>query len=757
MSILGNRVLRVEDPRFLRGEGRYLENMPLEGALAVTFVRSPFAHARIAGLDASAAEALPDVRVFTGADVDAPPFGPPPYWNINPGMARPLVAGDVVRFAGEIVAVVVSDDRTSGADAAELVLVDYDPLPVVLSAEESLAGDALLFPEVGTNVANFPEPDLEELDESLFEGCEVVVSDTFWSQRMSAAPMEPRSAAAQVDDDGRLTYWSTTQIPHTDRMILAGMLGLDPGHVRVVSQDVGGAFGAKTLEPEGVLVAWLARRLGRPVRWTETRTESMLGLLHGRAQRLEVTLGGTRDGKLLAYRLQVLADAGAYPILGAYLPNLTALMASEVYAIPKVEVKTVSVATNATPTTSIRGAGRPEAAQAMERAVDLFAAEAGIDPAELRRQNFVARDAFPYTTPTGATYDSGDYEGALDLALRSAGYDELREEQRRRRAEGGPIELGIGLAAYAEITNGIGETEFGEVEITADGGAILRTGSFSHGQGHETTFAMIVAERLGIPVERVTVIKGDTAQVPQGAGTFGSKSTQIGGVAGRLAADAVVERAKGLVADYLEASTADVVLDLGRGTFHVAGTPEPSLAWGDLASRAAADGRLSELTVSHEFRGLPTFPFGVHVAVVEVDTETGKVELRRHVAVDDAGTLINPVVADGQVHGGIAFGVGQALYEEVVYGEDGYPLTDTFVGYAFPSAAELPSFERVEMVTPTPLNVLGVKGIGESGTVGATPAVHNAVIDALLPHGVRHVDLPCNGENVWKALEEARA
>jgi aerobic carbon-monoxide dehydrogenase large subunit len=757
MSILGNRVLRVEDPRFLRGEGRYLENMPLEGAHAVTFVRSPVAHARITEIDTSAATALPNVQVFTAADVDAPPFGPPPYWNINPGMVRPLVTPDVVRFAGEIVAVVVSEDRTSGTDAAELVMVDYDPLPPVLSAEESLEGKVLLFPELGTNIANFPEPDLDEIDEGLFDGCDVVVSDTFWSQRMSAAPMEPRSAAARFDDDDRLTYWGTTQIPHTDRMILAGMLGLDPGKVRVVSQDVGGGFGAKGLEPEGVLVAWLSRRLGHPVRWTETRTESMLGLLHGRAQRLEFSLGGTRDGKLLAYRLRVLADTGAYPILGAFLPNLTALMASEVYGIAKVETKTVSVATNATPTTAIRGAGRPEAAQAMERAIDLFAAEAEIDPAELRRKNFIAKDAFPFTTPTGASYDSGDYEGALDLALRSAGYDELREEQQRRRAEGGTMELGIGLAAYVEITNGLGEAEFGEVEITEDGDAILRTGSFSHGQGHETTFAMIVAEQLGIPVERVTVIKGDTGEVPQGAGTFGSKSTQIGGVAGGLAAEGVVDRAKGMVADYLEASAADVVLDLGRGSFHVAGTPEPSLSWGELATRAAGDGRLRELKVSHEFQAPPTFPFGVHVAVVEVDTETGKVELARHIAVDDAGTLINPVIADGQVHGGIAFGVGQALYEEVVYGEDGYPLTNTFVGYGFPSAAEFPSFERVEMVTPTPANALGVKGIGESGTVGATPAVHNAVVDALRPHGVRHVDLPCNGENVWKALQEAKS
>ncbi|HET7367809.1 MAG TPA: xanthine dehydrogenase family protein molybdopterin-binding subunit [Gaiella sp.] len=755
MSILGNRVVRLEDPRFLRGNGLYVENLELEGALSVTFVRSPLAHARVTSVDASAALERPDVQVFTGADVDAHPFGPPPHWHITAGMERPLVARDVARFAGDIVAVVVAGDRASAVDAAELVLVDYDPLPAVLSIEEAAKDEILLFPELGSNVAN--HGGVEELDDALFDGCEVVVSDVLVSQRLVAAPLEPRSAAAVMGEDGRLTLWATSQTPHMGKMVTAGLLGLEPSDVRVVSPDVGGGFGAKMVEPEAVLVAWVARRLGRPARWTETRSENMLGLPHGRGQRLSLTLGGTGDGKLLAYRLEVLGDGGAYPALGAYLPNMTALMANGVYAIPKVETKTLSVVTNTTPTTSIRGAGRPEATQALERAIDLFAAEAGLDPAEVRRKNFIGKDAFPYKTPTGATYDSGDYEAALDLLLRSAGYEELREEQRRRRADGSAVELGIGLAAYVEISNPVGEQEFGEIEITEDGGAILRTGSHSHGQGHETTFAMIAAERLGLPVERVVVHRGDTDDVPKGTGTFGSKSTQIGGVAGRLAADAVVERATELAADYLEANAADVVLDLGIGSFHVADVAQPSLSWAELAAKASADGRLGELRIAHEFQGAPTFPFGCHLAVVEVDTDTGKVELVRYVAVDDAGTLVNPLVADGQVHGGIAFGVGQALYEEVVYQEDGYPLTGTFVGYGFPSAAELPSYERVEMVTPTPNNPIGVKGIGESGTVGSTPAVHNAVLDALAPYGVRHVALPCNGENVWKALREAKA
>jgi aerobic carbon-monoxide dehydrogenase large subunit len=754
VSILGNRVTRVEDPRFLRGEGRFLENMPLEGALAVTFVRSPYAHARIAAIDASAAEALSGVQVFTGADVDVGLMAPPPHWHIQAGMERTPVARDVVRFVGEIVAIVVSEDRAAGADAAELVMVDYDPLPVVVSAEDAAKDEVVLFPEVGTNVAN--RGGSAEHDEGLFADCDVVVSGTVVSQRMAACPLEPRSAAAEVSVDGRITAWLTTQTPHMDKFVLSLALGVDLAQVRVVSQDVGGGFGVKMLGAEDILVAWLARRLEQPVRWTETRSESMAAMLQGRGQRLEFTLGGTREGKVLAYRLEILGDGGAYPTLGAFLPNLTGLMASGVYAIPKIELETRSVVTNTTPTTSLRGAGRPEAAQAIERAFDLFAAELGLDPAEVRRRNFIPKDAFPYTTQTHATYDTGDYEGALDLLLRSAGYDELRAEQRRRREAGGPIELGIGISVYTEISNPVGEAEFGEVEMTADGDAVLRTGSFSHGQGHETTFAMIAAQRLGLPVERVTVVKGDTDEVPKGTGTFGAKSTQIGGSAAHVAADAVFARAKKLASDYLEASEADIVLDDALYRFHVIGTPEPALSWVELAARAQADGRLDELRVAEEFQSPPTFPFGAHLAVVEVDTETGRVELTRLVAVDDAGTLINPLVVEGQVHGGVAFGVGQALYEEVVHDEDGNPLTASFLGYAFPSAAEFPSWEAVVMETPTPANPLGAKGIGESGTTGSTPAVHNAVLDALAPYGVRHVDLPCNGENVWRALREAK-
>ena len=755
MSILGHRVLRTEDARFLRGEGQYVENLPLEGALTATFVRSPFAHARVTGIDASAAEALPNVQVLTGADVDVPPFGPPPFPGLDARMGRPVVARDIVRFVGEIVAIVLSEGRAAGEDAAELVAVDYDPLPAVVGTAAAAKDETLLFPEVGTNVAALGGA--PERDESLFDGCDAVVSGRVVSQRMAACPLEPRSAAAEVGPDGRVTAWLSTQTPHQDRMVLAGMLGLDPAQIRVVAPDVGGGFGAKMLSVEEILVVWLARRLGRPVRWTETRSESMVALNHGRAQELSFTIGANRDGKVLAFRLEIQADVGAYPGLGAFLPNLTGLMSSGVYAIPRIETSSRAFVTNTTPISAFRGAGRPEATQAIERAIDLLAAELELDPAELRRRNFIPKDAFPHTTASHAPYDSGDYEGALDLALRSAGYEELRAEQRRRREEGGPKQLGIGISTYVEITNGIDETEFGEVEITADGGAILRTGSFSHGQGHETTFAMIAAEQLGLPLEKITVVKGDTDSVASGTGTYGSKSTQIGGSAAKVASEEVVVRAKKLTADYLEAAESDIVLDPALGSFHPAGSPSQGLTWAELAARAADDGRLAELTVAHEFKGAPTFPFGAHVAVVEVDIETAQVELKRLVAVDDAGTLINPLIAEGQVHGGVATGVSQALYETFTYDEDGTPLTGTFVGYAFPSAADLPSWEAVEMVTPTPRNPLGAKGIGESGTIGSTPAVQSAVIDALAPYGVRHVEMPANGENVFRALREAKA
>jgi aerobic carbon-monoxide dehydrogenase large subunit len=756
-NVIGQRIRRVEDRRFLTGQGRYVDALRQPDEVAVTFVRAEVAHARITSIDAEAVQALPGVQVFTAADLDLGPMPLPPFMGVDERMFRPPMARDVVRFIGEIVAAVITEDAASGVDAAELVVVDYEPLPVVTDPRAAVRDEVVLFEDVGTNVCVRVAPQ-DGPDGSLFDGCEAVVSGTVVSQRLAPSPLEPRASLAAVGEDGRLTAWLSTQTPHQDRDGLAGMLGLQPADVRVVAPDVGGGFGAKGLSIEDVLVAWLARATGRPVRWTETRSENMIAMHHGRAQLLDFTIGGGRDGIINAYRLTILQDAGAYPGLGAFLPNLTAMMASGVYAIPKIELDVTAVATNTTPVGPFRGAGRPEATQAIERAIDTFAAELGLDPAIVRRRNFISPDAFPYTTASGATYDTGDYAAALDLVLEGAGYQALREEQLRRREAGGARQLGIGLSTYVEITNGIAESEFGDVEITPNGEAILRTGSFSHGQGHETTFATIVADRLGMPLESVSVVKGDTDQVARGTGTYGSKSVQIGGAAAGEAAVEVRERAKRLAADLLEAAPEDVVLDGDAGRFHVAGAPRPALGWPELAERLESDGRLVELHVEHDYKAdAGSFPFGAHLAVVEVDTETGAVEVVRFVAVDDAGHIISPTIAEGQVHGGIATGIAQALFEELAYDEDGNPLSASFVGYCFPTAAELPSFELHEMQTPTPLNPLGAKGIGEAGTIGATPAVHNAVVDALAPFGVRHVDMPANGERVWRALQDAGA
>ncbi|HEY2258760.1 MAG TPA: xanthine dehydrogenase family protein molybdopterin-binding subunit [Solirubrobacteraceae bacterium] len=755
-NVVGQRVRRREDPRFLTGRGQYVDDLKPQEALHVQFVRSYHAHARIQGIDTAAAAALPGTQVFTAADVDLTVNPPPPFIEVPPQMFRPFIVSDRVRFVGDIVAVVLSETRAGAFDAAELVEVDYDPLPPVTDPREAVRDEVLLYDEAGTNTCIHVPP--RDPDPNIFDACEVVTAGKIESPRLAACPVEPRATVAEFGDDGRLTVWLSTQTPHQDKMVLTMALGIEPENVRVVAPDVGGGFGGKGLDVEDVLVGWLARATGRPVRWTETRSENLVAMHHGRAQWVDFEIGGTRQGKVQALRLKILQDAGAYPGIGAFLANLTALMASGVYAIPKIEIDVVAVVTNTTPTGPVRGAGRPEATQMLERAMDLFAAEVKLDPAELRRRNFIAKDAFPFTTASGARYDIGDYEGSLDLALEAAGYADLRRQQVQRRSDGSPVQLGLGVCCYVEITNGISETEFGAVDITAEGEAIVRTGSFSQGQGHETTFAQIVADRIGLPVEKITVLKGDTDVVPRGTGTYGSKSTQIGGAAAAQASEAVVEQAKALAADLLEAGVEDMVLDLEGGRFHVAGAPEPALAWSDLASRLAADDRLAELSAEVDFAAAqPTFPFGTHVAVVEVDTETGAVKLERIIAVDDAGTIINPMVAEGQVHGGVAAGIAQALFEELRYDEDGNPLNANLVTYCFPGAPELPPFERINMETPTPINPLGAKGIGESGTIGATPAVQSAVIDALSHLGVRHIDMPVNGLRVWEAIQEAAA
>ena len=752
VSILGNRFLRREDPKFLTTGGMYGDDLPFEGAAWVTFVRSTVAHARIAELDTTAAREMPGVvAVYTGDDLDLPeiPAGEP----VPAALARPALAKGTVRFVGEMVAAVLTETREQGEDAAEAVFVDYEPLPAVVGPEEAVRDEVLLFPEHGTNTALAAT---SEPDDSIFADCEVVVSRRIVNQRVAPCPLEVRSGAALWGDDGRLTLYASNQHPHGSRDAVCALYGLDTAQVRVVAPDVGGGFGAKIgLYPEELVLPWLARRAGRPVRWTESRSESMLSLGHGRGQWQQVKIGGRRDGTVLAYRLEVLQDAGAYPSIGTFLPFLTKLMTSGTYDIPKVEFSSRAVVTNTNPVVAYRGAGRPEATAAIERAVDLFAAEVGLDPVEVRRRNLVAPDRFPYTNGTGTVYDCGDYAGALDLALEASGYDGLRAEQARRRSGGDRRLLGIGVSTYVEITNGDGGGEFAAVEILPSGRAKVYTGTSPHGQGHATAWAMIASEQLGIPIEDIELVANDTDLVPTGGGTMGSRSLQAGGLAVHEAALEMVEQARKLAADALEAAPADIVLDKVAGTFHVAGTPAVSRTWSELAEGAAATGGLR--AERNSAPPGPTFPFGAHVAVVEVDAETGEVRLERLVAVDDAGTIINPLLAEGQRHGGLAQGAAQALLEEFRYDEDGNPVTANLADYPMISATELPSFELIPMVTPTPVNALGAKGIGESGTIGSTPAVQSAVVDALAHLGVRHLDMPAAPERVWRAVAEATA
>ena len=786
MSILGTRVMRTEDPRLLTEGGRYtadIHDPALDGAVHATFVRTTVAHALVTAVDVAEARALPGVvDVVTGAEIDLRPL--PGMGNRD--MARPLVAVDRVRFVGEPVAVVLSETPEQGADAAEWVVVDYDPLPAVVDPVSALDGEVVLFPDTGTNlVIEFGH---EAADGEGPDGCEVVVRQRIVNPRVAACPLEGRSSAVAWVD-GRLVQWCSTQNAHGLRLALASTYGLDEPDVRVVAPDVGGGFGAKIGgHPEDVVLGWLARRCGRPVRWTESRTENMTAMVHGRAQVHEIAIGGRRDGTIEAYHLDIVQDAGAYPSMAAFLPYLTRSMAAGTYAMPRVTSRARVALTTTTPVASFRGAGRPEATAALERAVDLFAAEVGLDPADVRRRNLLPRFDEAHPMPTGVTYDCGDYPQALDRVLAAAGYDELRAEQARRRAAGDHRALGIGLASYVEVTTGPqAGGEYARVEVrAADGGgveAIVTTGASPHGQGLGTALAMLVADETGLPVEAVRVVHGDTDAVDHGTGTFGSRSLQLGGSAVVTSTRRVVDEARRRAAELLEAAVDDVVLDAATARFHVVGSPTVARTWAEVVAAAPApaggdveggaaegvapadgtvddgagdlDGGAAILAAGDFTTAQPTYPFGAHVAVVEVDTETGDVRLIRLVACDDAGRIVNPLLADGQRHGGLAQGAAQALYEEVAFDADGNPLTTSFADYAIVTAPELPSFELVDMETPTWVNPLGAKGIGESGTIGSTPAVQNAVCDALAHLGVRHVDMPCTPERVWRAIRAA--
>ena len=762
MGILGNRVLRKEDPDFLTRGGIYTADLAdpmLDGAAHVVFVRATMAHALILSVETDEAASMPGVLgVYTAADIDrmgglAPlPMFPPMF---SENLRRPWLAAEKVRFVGEPIAVVVAEDPASAADAADLVWADLEPLAPVLDPVASLGDETLLFADHGTNTV-IEYGDVSEFDDSPFEECEVVVRQRIQHPALAACPLEVRSAAAAWDDE-RLILWLSTQGAHTVRDLLVEAYGLEPLGARVIAPDVGGGFGPKIHPyPEELLLGWLARQVGRAIRWTETRSENMLAMGHGRAHVHDVTIGGTADGDVRALRLDVVADAGAYPSLGGFLPSFTRKMASGTYDIATIQSRARVALTNVVPTEAYRGAGRPEATASIERAMDLFAAEAGLDPVEVRRRNLIPADAFPFETATGAIYDVGNYERALDLVLEAAGIKGLRADQQRRRSDGDLVQLGIGVSLYVEITAGPrAGREYAEVRLHEGGTVTVLTGSSPHGQGHHTAWAMIVEDHLGIPMARVEVLHGDTDLVARGAGTQGSRSLQLGGSAVRVAADALLERGRALAAGLLEANVDDVVLDSERGEFHVLGTTTDWRDWSEVVASAEDDGPLVE---RHDFKAdAPTYPFGAHVAVVEVDTETGHVRLDRLIACDDAGTIINPLLVDGQRHGGIAQGVAQAMLEEFRYDADGNPVTANFADYPVISAAELPSFELVDLETPTPINPLGAKGVGESGTIGSTPAVVSAVVDALSPFGITHIDMPTTPERVWQAIVDARA
>ncbi|MEY4400296.1 MAG: Carbon-monoxide dehydrogenase, molybdopterin binding, large subunit [Actinomycetota bacterium] len=751
-SILGNRVLRKEDPKFLTTGGVYVDDMRdeqlLAGAAHVTFVRSPLAHAHIKGIDVSEALRMPGViAVHTSASLnlvaEASAF--------NPGCSRTMLASDRVRYVGEPVAAVITERADQGEDAADRVVVDYDPIEALVDLEAALQSSTLIYPAAGSNVmvdsTAWGMPGVT--GDEFFSECEVVVKGRFMNQRLAPCPLEVRgSAVAWVD--GRLYQWISTQHAQGVRDQINKS---DPSSsVRVITPDVGGGFGAKiSAYPEEIVLGRLSHAVGRPLRWRETRSESMLALGHGRAQLQYITIGGTREGKVLAYRLEAIQDCGAFADVGTVLaPALTRPMSSGVYAIPKIECQTKSVVTNTTPIVAYRGAGRPEATAAIERAMDMFAAEIGKDPADVRRMNLIPRFTEPYTTAIGQVYDVGDYELSLDKVLAAANYQELRRDQAERRKRGDRSQLGIGVSVYVEITSGGTNHEDARIEVLPDGRAVVYTGTSPHGQGHVTAWSMIASEQTGVPMDKIDVVWGDTDIVPEGLGTYGSRSLQLGGAAVLQTAEKLVELARSVAASALEAAEADVVLDKSRGAFHVAGTPARVVTWGELAARRKNDGGLA---VADRFTsGGATFPFGAHVAVVEVDTETGKVTHLRHIACDDAGKVLNPLLLEGQIHGGIAQGSAQALLEEFVYDDEGNPKTGNLAEYAFISAVEVPRITLVPMETPTPRNPLGAKGVGESGTIGSTPAVQSAVVDALSHLGIRHIDMPATPERVWRAL-----
>ena len=720
MSILGNSVLRVEDDGLLTGSSPFTADLITSDTLHASFIRSPVAHGNLVSVTS-------DHDLHTAASLGLPKLVP---WPPTPDRyARDLLVVDRVRYVGDPIAAVTGKNAGEAEDLAGDVDVEIEPLSAVVSAQES------------SEVAFEVEP---LVDPSALEDAEVVVEATFVNQKLAPVPLETNSILVVPDDDGAgLCIWVSTQFPWDNQASIAAALNLEPDRVRVIAPAVGGGFGAKGhTYPEHIVVAAIAHRTGQPVAWQETRSENLLNMTPGRGQTQKVALGAKHDGAITGLRVEVIADAGAYPHVGAWLPNYTRLMCTGTYRIPRIDFRARSMVTNTAPVGAYRGAGRPEATAFLERSMDLLAREVDIDPVEIRRRNLLKRHNTDHITPSGAVYDSGNYRGTLDRVVEISGYESLRREQSLRRDRGDRWLLGIGVSTYIEVTGNGPTEEFASVAIEPDGSATVLCGVSSQGQGHQTTYAQIAAAQLGLPVDKIRVIQSDTAVVPRGNGTYGSRSLQLAGSAVDKAAQAVVEQACQLAVERLEANPADMVVLDGIGV-GIIGSPATAISWAELAP----------LAVEFDFdQGARTYPSGAHISVVEVDWETGAVRVIRHITVDDCGNVVNPMLAQGQQHGGIAQGVAQALWEEMSYSDDGQPLTSTLLDYLAPSAGELPSYETNSMVTPSPLNRLGVKGIGEATTIGSTPAVHNAVLDALAPWGVEHLDMPVSPEKIWSAI-----
>lgn len=750
-SILGTRVLRTEDPALLRGARAYVADLDLPNKLFAAFARSDVAHGLVRAVHVDDARNMPGVvAVWTAAEAGIAPLHG--FMKVHDDFARAPLATDRVRFVGDAVAVVFAETAAQAEDAVEAIWAEIEPLPVHVDPEHSLRhGAELIFPDHGSNEAMAVH---DRVTVDLDAISDVVVRGRFVNQRMAVAPIEVNCVAAAPAADGRVTVWPATQMPHALRAQLAAALGWDESEIHVVTPQVGGGFGGKSgLHPEFAVVTKAARDLGRPVVWIPTRSEDMHTLTHSRGQIQYVELGCTSAGKFTGLRVRLVGDAGAYPTIGTFLPGGTRRMSQGTYDFPAIQFDVAVGVTNTTPMGAYRGAGRPEATALVERIVDQAAHELGIDPIELRERNLLGDDRFPFRTLTGNLYDSGRYTLPLHTAADAVGYATLRAEQQVRRARGDRRALGIGVAVYVEITAGGGSSEYGALEVHADGSATVFAGTSAHGQGHQTAYAMLVSAQTGIAVDRITLVDGDTDRVPRGGGTGGSRSLQLGGSAVAGATDALVIKAKHLAATLLEASLDDIVVDNTRGTVGVAGVPSSELTWAQLAARSP-----EPLSADFIFdQGGASFPFGAHIAVVEVDLDTGHVTLLRHVAVDDCGTVLNPVLVEGQQHGGVAAGAGQTLYEEVRYDANGNLLTANFADYCIASSADLPSFEPHSTETPSPLNPLGAKGIGEASTIGSTPAIQNAVIDAVAHLGIRHLDMPCTPMRVWSAVRDAAA